>query len=73
MLVFISIISLSSFGQTARIKGIILDEFNNPVENVSVKAGEKGTVTNANGFYLLDVPSNKKITIIFNRCNNRKA
>ena len=73
LILFISIISLTSFGQTARIKGIILDEFNNPVENVSVKEGEKGTVTNANGFYLLDVPSNKKITIIFSHISFKNS
>ena len=51
--------------QTARIKGVILDEFNNPVENVTVNVGENGTVTNSNGFYLLDVSANTEITIVF--------
>lgn len=73
LVLFISIFSLTTFSQTARIKGIILDEFNNPVENVSVKYGEKGTVTNANGFYLLDVPSNKKITIIFSHISFKNS
>lgn len=57
--------AVSSFAQTARVKGVILDEFDTPIENVTVKVEEKGTVTNANGFYLLDVSANKKITIIF--------
>ena len=65
LILFISFFTVSSFAQTARIKGVILDEFNTPVENVTVKVEERGTVTNANGFYLLDVPANKKITIIF--------
>ena len=73
LVLFISIISLSSFAQTARVKGVILDEFNAPVENVSVKVGEKGTVTNSNGFYLLDVPSNKKITIIFSHISFKNS
>lgn len=51
--------------QTARIKGVILDEFNAPIENVSIKVGETGTVSNKNGFYLLEVPANKEITIVF--------
>ncbi|WP_320814398.1 TonB-dependent receptor [Flavobacterium sp.] len=73
LVLFISIISLSSFAQTARVKGVILDEFNVPVENVSVKVGEKGTVTNSNGFYLLDVPSNKKITIVFSHISFKNS
>jgi hypothetical protein len=73
LILFISIISLTSFAQTARVKGVILDEFNNPVENVSVKVGDKGTVTNNNGFYLLDVPSNKKITIVFSHISFKNS
>jgi hypothetical protein len=73
LVLFISIFSLTTFAQTARVKGVILDEFNSPVENVSVKVGDKGTVTNANGFYLLDVPSNKKITIIFSHISFKNS
>lgn len=51
--------------QTARIKGVILDEFNSPIENVSIKVGETGTITNANGFYSLEVPANKDVTVVF--------
>ena len=65
LILFVLIFAVSSSAQTARVKGVILDEFNTPVENVLVKVEERGTVTNANGFYLLDVPANKKITIIF--------
>ena len=73
LVLFISIFSLTTFAQTARVKGVILDEFNSPVENVSVKVGDKGTVTNANGFYLLDIPSNKKITIIFSHISFKNS
>ena len=73
LVLFISIFSLTTFAQTARVKGVILDEFNSPVENVSIKVGDKGTVTNANGFYLLDVPSNKKITIIFSHISFKNS
>lgn len=73
LVLFISIFSLTTFAQTARVKGVILDEFNSPVENVSVKVGDKGTVTNSNGFYLLDVPSNKKITIIFSHISFKNS
>uniref|UniRef100_UPI00404B5104 TonB-dependent receptor n=1 Tax=Flavobacterium sp. TaxID=239 RepID=UPI00404B5104 len=65
LILFVSFFALCSFAQTARVKGVILDEFNSPVENVSVKVENNGTVTNANGFYLLDIPANKEITILF--------
>jgi hypothetical protein len=53
------------FAQTARIKGVILDENNQPVEKVNVVSGTAKTVTDASGFYNLSVPANKKITINF--------
>lgn len=59
--------------QTARIKGVILDEFNNPIENVTVNVGENGTVTNRNGFYSLEVPANKEITIVFSHVSFKSA
>ena len=42
---FIGLFSLTVSSQKARVKGVILDEFNNPVENVTVKVGDKGTVS----------------------------
>ncbi|WP_291118183.1 TonB-dependent receptor [Flavobacterium sp. UBA6135] len=53
------------FSQTARIKGVVLDESFQPVENVSVSFEDKGTITDNSGFYSFVVPANKKITIVF--------
>jgi len=61
------------FAQNARIKGIILDENNNPVENVNISYQSKSTVTNSNGFYSLTVPANKKITLVFTHISLKKT
>ena len=61
------------FAQFARVKGIILDENNNPVENVNISYQTKSTITNANGFYSLAVPANKKITLIFTHISLKKT
>ena len=65
LLLVFSLISVVAVAQKARIKGVILDEFQNPIENVGVEVGELGTVTNSNGFYLLEIPANKKVTVVF--------
>ena len=62
-------VGLVSNAQTARIKGIILDKNNKPVEGVSINYQEKGTITNENGFYLLTIPANQKITLVFYPAN----
>ena len=59
--------------QNARVKGIILDENNNPVENVNISYQSKSTVTNSNGFYSLTVPANKKITLVFTHVSLKKT
>jgi len=61
------------FAQLARVKGIILDENNNPVENVNISYQTKSTITNANGFYSLTVPANKKIILIFTHISLKKT
>lgn len=65
-------VGLVSFAQTARIKGIILDENNKPVEEVNVIAQNESTKTNANGFYLLTIPANQKIQIVFTHTSLKK-
>jgi hypothetical protein len=59
------IIGCTVFAQTARIKGIILDENSKPVENVNVSYQNISTETNANGFYALTVPANQKLKLVF--------
>ncbi len=61
------------FAQYARVKGIILDENNNLVENVNIAYETKSTVTNSNGFYSLTVPANKKITLVFTHVSLKKT
>ena len=73
ILVFIiGLFSLTVSAQKARVKGVILDEFNNPVENVTVKVGDKGTVSNENGFYIIEVEANTKVTITFSHVSLKK-
>ncbi|MBS7255646.1 TonB-dependent receptor [Flavobacterium branchiicola] len=54
-----------SFAQNAHVKGIILDNANHPVSNVNITTGKNSTQSDANGFFEIDVVSNKKTSIIF--------
>jgi hypothetical protein len=60
-----SLFSIISFAQKARVKGVILDELKNPVEQVKVTALDKITFTNENGFYTIEVPANQKISLVY--------
>jgi len=58
-------ISCISFAQNAHVKGIILDNQKRPVVDVNVTSSGNTTQSDANGFYEIDVPSNKKTSLIF--------
>ena len=60
-------------GQTATVAGVILDEFNNPLENVNVSYLNTSTKSNETGFYTLTVPANKKIEIVFTHVSLNKG
>ena len=53
--------------QTARVKGVVLNEFEDPVTSVvvEVKGQNINAVTDHTGFYQLEIPSNKEVILIF--------
>jgi len=51
--------------QSSNITGTIKDSKGNAIEGVSVSYNKKGTTSNKDGAYILRVPENKTITIIF--------
>lgn len=66
------LLGISAFAQTARVKGIIFDENNMPVENVNIKCLNKSTNSNANGFYELTIPANQKVELVFSHVSLKK-
>ena len=65
LLLFLFIIISSTLSaQNAIIKGIVLDENNIPISEVNVSIGIGGTQTNFDGFFVLEVPSKKKLDLV---------
>jgi hypothetical protein len=61
------------FAQKAIIKGIILDENKVPVYGANVSFGDTGTISDFNGFYLLEIPSGEDVTLTFSHVSNKKV
>ena len=58
--VFSLLIIFNSFSQNVNVKGIVVSHLNNkPIENVSVKIGNMGCITNSNGEFILSVDERK--------------
>lgn len=65
--------SLLSFSQSAIIRGVILDEANNPISNVNIKISTgKGTASNENGFYELKISSGSEVKIEFTHLGHER-
>ena len=62
---------LRLMAQTASLRGVLLDELNNPIENATISANLNGTISNSNGFYILEIPSNKDINVEFSHINHK--
>lgn len=74
--VFITIFllfSIVSFSQNARVKGVILDENNKPLEGVNVSYQTKSAITDASGFYTINVPANQKIVLVFTHVTMKQS
>ncbi|WP_452233235.1 TonB-dependent receptor [Lacinutrix sp. MEBiC02595] len=61
------------FAQTGTLRGVILDEFNKPVDNVNIQVDDTGTTTNANGFFILKIPANQDVTVTFTHISLKKT
>ncbi|MTE25907.1 TonB-dependent receptor [Winogradskyella ouciana] len=74
ILLFCLLFSVFSFSQSAIIRGVILDEANNPIENVNIKASTgEGSASNKNGFYELRVPSDIELTLEFTHVGHSRV
>ncbi|WP_310991691.1 TonB-dependent receptor [Aequorivita marina] len=61
------------FAQKSVIKGIILDENDIPVAGANVLYNNAGTISDFNGFYLLEIPSDQDVTITFSHVSHKKV
>ena len=70
--IFFFIFSLTISAQNARIRGIILDKNNQPVENVNISCLDLTSRSNNNGFYDLKIPANQSVIVIFTHVSLKK-
>jgi hypothetical protein len=66
-------IGIAGFAQTARVKGIILDENKTAVSEVNISANGNGAKTDSSGFYELIIPANQKVQLVFSHVVLKKT
>jgi hypothetical protein len=67
IILFVLLFPVILLGQKARVEGRVTDSTNKPIElvNVAVLGEKKGTTTDYQGRYELDVPAGKEITLAY--------
>ncbi|WP_391595189.1 carboxypeptidase-like regulatory domain-containing protein [Winogradskyella sp.] len=74
IIIFSLLLGSLSFSQSAIVRGVILDEANNPINGVNIKASSgTGTATNLNGFYEISIPSNVEVSLEFTHISHQKV
>jgi len=68
-LLLILILPSIALCQSATLRGVVLNESNEPIAGVNVITNNRGTTTNINGFYLLKIPANETAKIRFSHLN----
>lgn len=61
------------FAQEATIKGIVLDEYSQPIGGTNVIYNNTGTITDLNGFYTLEIPANREVVVTFSHVSYKKV
>ena len=70
---FVLLCNAIGFAQNAAITGIVIDERNQPLPNVNIVAGNFGTTTNEDGFYLLEVIADKENTLVYSHIGHKNV
>ena len=61
------------YAQNAKVTGVIMNENNQPIEGVNVSYQSKSAITDATGFYAINVPENQKIVLVFSHISVKQS
>ncbi len=61
------------FAQKATVRGVILDENNFPLSGVNVTYDAAGTISDLNGYYLLEIPSKQEVIVTFSHVGHKNV
>ena len=72
VLILLCLVYSSFFSQEGVITGLILDEENFPIKDVNIQFDDKGSISDVDGYYKIEVESGKNINIVFTHINHKR-
>ncbi len=70
---FLLLTATTLFAQKATVRGVILDDQNLPIAGVTISQGEAGTLSDFNGYYIIQIPSKQDVTLVFSHVSHKKV
>jgi len=72
VLILFCLVPFCIFSQDAIITGLILDEENFPIKDVNIQFDNKGSISDVDGYYKIEVESGENINIVFTHINHQR-
>ena len=72
VLILLCLVYSPFFSQEGVITGLILDEENFPIKDVNIQFDDKGSISDVDGYYKIEVESGKNINIVFTHINHKR-
>ena len=72
VLILLCLVYSCFFSQEGVITGLILDEENFPIKDVNIQFDNKGSISDVDGYYKIEVESGKNINIVFTHINHKR-
>ena len=72
VLILFCLVPFCFFSQDAIITGLILGEENFPIKDVNIQFDNKGSISDVDGYYKIEVESGKNINIVFTHINHKR-
>jgi hypothetical protein len=65
LILLLILITTSLLAQKATVRGVLLDEFNEPIAGANVIFKSEGVLTDLNGYYFIEIPANENVVITY--------
>ena len=59
--------------QKATVRGVILDEFDQPIPSVNISFGATGAISDLDGYYLIEITANKQVQVIYSHIGHKNV
>ncbi len=65
--------SSALIAQKATVRGVILDEFDQPIPSVNITYSSSGTISDLDGYYLIEIKANQNVVLTYSHIGHKNV